>query len=204
MDDFSFSRDPFAAARSIPAVDGVGFMHNRLDRDTEHRDETSIPVMLADSDAGFYLFHKDTLVVETGATKSDALRAIFDKGAAEALGADMETVIILGTDPEEDNAPRLAALISDAAAQKLEGSERYSLESVRTLGLHGLLPADQLGAIAQARGLLNWHESPPLLLQMRHQNRCHAGWRPPGLPELFGHPFPADRPGRNHAGAASR
>ncbi|WP_119307184.1 NAD(+) diphosphatase [Cohaesibacter haloalkalitolerans] len=161
MDDFSFSRDPFAAARSIPAVDGVGFMHNRLDRDTEHRDETSIPVMLADSAAGFYLFHKDTLVVEAGATKSDAIRAIFDKGAAEALGTDMETVIILGTDPEEGNAPRLAALISDAAAQKLEGSERYRLESVRTLGLHGLLPADQLGAIAQARGLLNWHESHP-------------------------------------------
>ena len=52
-------------------------------------------------------------------------------------------------------------LITDAAAEALEGSDAYRLESVRTLGLHGLLPTDQLGAIAQARGLLNWHDSHP-------------------------------------------
>nr|WP_319515615.1 NAD(+) diphosphatase [uncultured Cohaesibacter sp.] len=158
MNDFAFSSDPFAAVRSAPSVEGVGFMHNRLSRDTEHRDGDSIPAMMAQEDAGFYLFHKDTLLL---ATKEETSRAIFSKAEAETLGADMETAIILGTDPEEGDAPRLAMLLTDDAADKLEGTDGYGFESVRTLGLHGMLPNDQLGAIAQARGLLNWHENHP-------------------------------------------
>ncbi|WP_319567216.1 NAD(+) diphosphatase [Cohaesibacter marisflavi] len=158
MNDFAFSSDPFAAVRSAPTVEGVGFMHNRLSRDTEHRDGDSIPAMMAQKHAGFYLFHKDTLLL---ATKEATSRAIFSKAEAETLGADMETAIILGTDPEEEAAPRLAMLLTDEAADKLEGTDGYRFESVRTLGLHGMLPNDQLGAIAQARGLLNWHDNHP-------------------------------------------
>ncbi|WP_319411478.1 NAD(+) diphosphatase [uncultured Cohaesibacter sp.] len=158
MNDLSFCTDPFASSRSLPSVAEVGFMHNRLDRDTEHRDETSIPTMLAKPDAGFYLFHKDLLLLDA---KGDAVQAIFDREAAQSLGADMEGAILLGTDPEEGNAPRLAVKLSDDAEERFEASGDYRLESVRTLGLHGMLPADQLGAIAQARGLLNWHDSHP-------------------------------------------
>ncbi|WP_321448762.1 NAD(+) diphosphatase [uncultured Cohaesibacter sp.] len=158
MNDFSFSSDPFAPVRSSPTVEGVGFMHNRLSRDTEHRDGDSIPAMMAQYNAGFYLFYKDTLLL---ATQEETSRAIFSRAEAETLGADMETAIILGTDPEEGDAPRLAMLLTDDAADKLEGTDGYGFESVRTLGLHGMLPNDQLGAIAQARGLLNWHDTHP-------------------------------------------
>nr|WP_321454510.1 NAD(+) diphosphatase [uncultured Cohaesibacter sp.] len=159
MDDLTFSHDPFAAARSIPSTDGIGFMHNRLDRDTEHRDAEIIPNMMAQKGAGFYLFHKDTLLIE--GAKGEEARAIFSKAEAEALGADFDSTLILGRDPEEGHAPRLAVRITDEAAVEHEASENHRLESVRTLGLHGMLPVDQLGAIAQARGLLNWHENSP-------------------------------------------
>ena len=87
MNELSFSSsDPFFAARSIPSVDGVGFMHNRLDRDTEHRTADSIPTMMAEKTAGFYLFHKDTLVIKP---EGESLKAIFDKESALALGANV-------------------------------------------------------------------------------------------------------------------
>ena len=155
MDDFS-STDFFAATRSLPTFDELGFAHNRLDRDTEHRSENTIPDMLQDSRARFYLFHGDQLLLWVKDGRSNAL---FCQDRAGRLGADMDKIILLGTDPEEENAPRLAAPLKADAGEALKENPDYAFENVRTIGLRGLLPADQLGAIAQARSLLNWHDS---------------------------------------------
>ncbi|WP_316858859.1 NAD(+) diphosphatase [uncultured Cohaesibacter sp.] len=160
MDDFCFSdTDYFSSTRSLPSFEGVGFLDNRLDRDTEHRTETCLDDNLAHKQAGLYLLSGDTLLLketETGGRH----QAIFSLEDAKALGADLDCAILLGTDPAEADAPRLAAPLTEDAVTRLEGEKgQASLElmSIRHVGLNGLLPPDQLGAVAQARSLLTWH-----------------------------------------------
>ena len=155
MDDFS-GTDLFASARAMPSFDRLGYAHNRLDRDTEHRDEDSLAAMMVQSGARFYLFFGDQVLFWV---KDGRQNALFCQDRVEQLGADMGRVILLGSDPGERNAPRLAVPLKDDAVQALEDNPDYVLESLRTIGINDLLPPDQLGAVAQARSLLNWHDN---------------------------------------------
>lgn len=157
--------DFFASLRTLPSFDEIGYAQNRLDRNTEYRTDTSLSDAMAKETARYYLFHGETLVVRD---RQAGLQALFCRAKADALGADFSKVILLGDDVEDGNAPRLAAVLSDEAAERLaEPSEDgHRLETVRAVGLRGLLPADELGAIAQARSLLNWHAS------HRYCSRC--------------------------------
>ncbi|WP_373236743.1 NAD(+) diphosphatase [Cohaesibacter celericrescens] len=153
MDIFSGS-DVFAETHTLPSFDKLGYAHNRLDRDTEHRDENSLGTMVQQTQARYYLLHDDNVLLRI---KDGQQTALFCLERAQKLGADMDRVILLGTDPEEDNAPRLAVPLTDQAIEALATNEEYVVEGIRAVGLKDLLPPDQLGAIAQARSLLTWH-----------------------------------------------
>ncbi|WP_114007607.1 NAD(+) diphosphatase [Cohaesibacter intestini] len=148
--------DFFAGPRHNPSFEGLGYAHNRLDRDTEHRTEATLMDRMAHDRARFYLFDGDRLLVRV---KADRFDPLYCQKMASELGADMDRVILLGTDPVEDNAPRLAAPLLPERAAAYEEHADYQLETVRAVGLKDMLPADQLGAVAQARSLLNWHDT---------------------------------------------
>ncbi|TLP45972.1 NAD(+) diphosphatase [Cohaesibacter sp. CAU 1516] len=148
--------DFFAGPRHNPSFEGLGYAHNRLDRDTEHRTEATLKDRMAHDRARFYLFDGDRLLVRV---KPDRFDPLYCQKMASELGADMDRVILLGTDPVEDNAPRLAAPLLPERAAAYEEHADYQLETVRAVGLKDMLPADQLGAVAQARSLLNWHDT---------------------------------------------
>ncbi|MCV6602985.1 MAG: NAD(+) diphosphatase [Cohaesibacter sp.] len=148
--------DFFAAQHAMIAMDHVGYVHNRLDRDTEHRTEDSLQEMMVQNGSRYFVLHGDKVLLSQRGTRYNAL--VCERRAKE-VGGLMDRIILLGTDPAERNAPRLAIPLSDDAAAALEDDKEYELWSLRAIGTKGLLPADQLGALAQARSLLHWHET---------------------------------------------
>ncbi len=132
----------------LPAVEPsslTGFAGNRIDRRSEARDADSLRLALADAKARFYLFRGEMALIKPG---DDPL---FMTQEARALGADLDTSVVLGW---SDGAPRIAvALGEDAAIDEA----RAAPATLRALASGATLSADHLGALAQARALLNWH-----------------------------------------------
>ena len=147
---------PFANQHALPSFESMGYIGNRLDRFTELRDADTLAAMMVQTGARYYLFDGERLVLWV---KDGRMNALFCQDRAERLGADMSRVILLGSDPGEREAPRLAVPLHDGAAAALAEDSDYALITVRTVGFKRLIPPDQLGAVAQARSLLSWHET---------------------------------------------
>jgi NAD+ diphosphatase len=123
----------------------TGFAGNRIDRRSEKRSEDVVPTALADPSARVYLFRGDPALVKTG---DDPL---FSAADASALGADASMAVLLGWSSE---GPRLAAALPETTPID---ETQVAAVSLRTLATSGILSAEHLGALAQARSLLNWH-----------------------------------------------
>ncbi|MYZ49023.1 NAD(+) diphosphatase [Propylenella binzhouense] len=125
-----------------------GFAGNRLDRLSEARTEASLAEALADPAARLYLLAEERALVAAGSAAS----ALHDVASAAALGLDRGSLVLLGTCP---GGPRLAGSVpSDRPLP--DGMHAIDL---RSLASQALLPAEELGALAQARSLLSWHEN---------------------------------------------
>ncbi len=124
----------------------TGFAGNVIDRRSDNRDAGALATALADATARFYLFAGDAALVQTG---NDPL---FTVANAEALGADPASALLLGWVP---GGPRLAALLPETTALD---EDRMAAVSLRALAMAAELSAEHLGAMAQARSLLNWHD----------------------------------------------
>ena len=132
----------------LPAVEPsslTGFAGNRIDRRSEGRGADTLATALADERARLYLFRGEPALMKAG---DDPL---FTIGEAEALGADLGRAVLLGW---SDEAPRLAAALGEEAPID---ETRVTAMTLRALATNASLPADHLGALAQARALLNWH-----------------------------------------------
>lgn len=146
----------------------VGFAGNRLDRLSEKRgDSVWLERQLATPDARFVLYAGDRPVVSV--RDPGRLTAAHDRVVADALGADLGAPVLLGFDSGEDIAGDLPgptpwfAATTALAPEAIEAETReggpFKLIDLRSLALQGALPAHEMGAIAQARSLLGWHES---------------------------------------------
>lgn len=134
-----------------------GFAGNVIDRQSEHRDAQSVSTALADRTARLYLFAGDKAVYRRG-TPPDPL---FDVDEAKKLGALDTEVVLLGWTEE---GPRLAATLPPTAVEEGNG---LAILDLRSLAMEGAMPADHLGAFAQARSLSYWHQ--------RHQFCANCG-----------------------------
>jgi NAD+ diphosphatase len=123
----------------------TGFAGNRIDRRSEKRDENAVPTAIADPSARFYLFRGEPALVKTG---DDPLFSVHE---AVSLGAEPKGAVLLGWTVE---GPRLAAALAETAPID---ETRVAAVSLRTLAMSGILSGEHLGALAQARSLLNWH-----------------------------------------------
>ncbi|MBZ9938535.1 NAD(+) diphosphatase [Mesorhizobium sp. BR1-1-16] len=135
----------------------TGFSGNRLDRRSEQRNEASLSAALADPSARVMLLRGDEAMLRSG----EAANALFTLREAEAIGADLDEVILLGW---ADSAPRLAATITSETTFDADSFHAVSMRTLAINGAAGGLLADTadpetLGALAQARALLHWHRS---------------------------------------------
>ena len=123
----------------------TGFAGNRIDRQSEARGPDSLAMALSNPQARLYLFRGEPALVKTG---DDPL---FGLEEARALGADLTRAVLLGW---SEDGPRLAAALSEEAPID---ETRVAAITLRALAGSGILAAGHLGALAQARAMLNWH-----------------------------------------------
>ena len=123
----------------------TGYAVNRLDRRSDARGPDSLAIALADEQARLYLFRGEPALIKSG---DDPL---FRTDEARALGADLGRAVLLGW---SGTAPRLAAVLGEEAPID---ETRIAAMTLRALAAAADLAPEHLGALAQARALLNWH-----------------------------------------------
>ena len=132
---------------SLPPTESsrrVGFAGNRIDRQSEHRDPDVVAAAFGNPHARVYLFRGDKVLRKAPADPQ------FVAGEAAALGASLGDALLLGWSA---GVPQLAALVPEQATLPAT----MLATDLRTLASEGALSSENLGALAQARSLMNWH-----------------------------------------------
>ena len=142
-----------------------GFAANRLERHSEHRSDDCVERALGEASARLYLFAADRALLDAA---DGGLAAHFDYATACRHGCRVDTVVLLGHGP---GGPRLAALVDEAA----ELPSTLKAIDLRSLAIQGAVPAEDLGAIAQARALLHWHASNPFCARCGARSEMRGG-----------------------------
>jgi NAD+ diphosphatase len=127
----------------------VGFAGNRINRHSEKRNDDVVATALANANARILLTGQGQVLVMGGDTGS----ALFSLPDATALLPASDKTIYLGT---QDDVPILASISGFDFAALPDSIKAFDYRSVYT---QGLVPPDQLGAMAQAVSLLTWHEN---------------------------------------------
>jgi NAD+ diphosphatase len=128
------------------------FVTHVLDRAAHLRNNE--PKMLAlerKPDTRAYVVHRDSLVVNK---ENGSSRALLTIDEALKYGANPGT-IFLGL---RDGAAVFGMGISAPAMENLVGREDVAVAELRGMVMQGVVPPDQLSAIAVAKSLVNWHQ----------------------------------------------
>lgn len=134
----------------IEPSQSVGFAGGRIDRQSEKRNNDSAKLALADPQARLFFLKQGRVHLKFVGAEALALFPLNETGFLEA---DLERAILLGT---QDGTPVLAA---PARLEEEELPEEWKAVDYRSVYMQGLLPADQLGALAQAAALMAWHDN---------------------------------------------
>ena len=128
------------------------FVTNVLDRAAHLRNSDEKLFALESNPASrAYVVHRDSLVVKKEANGSRALLSIEE---ALKFGANPGT-IFLGL---REGAAVFGMGISAAAVEKLLVRDDVSVTELRGMAMQGVVPSDQLSAIAMAKSMVTWHQ----------------------------------------------
>jgi NAD+ diphosphatase len=129
----------------------LGYTQSLIERVAERRtDQAWLAVAAADARALAYVIGGELIVLKKIGSAFDAT---FSLAEARALGESTETVF-LGL---LDGAPRFGFGLNPAIAAALKPHEDLLVIDLRSIAVQGLVGADHLPALAQAKALLNWH-----------------------------------------------
>ncbi len=124
---------------------------SRLERAAERRGDVSGLAELAKNGrAGFYLIGgEQVLLKKTG----DSLDPLFSPREAREFGSGSETVFLgfLGDEP------RFGASIQTSAIETLKARSDLKLIDLRSIAVQGIVAADHLPPLAEAKAILGWH-----------------------------------------------
>jgi NAD+ diphosphatase len=150
----------------------LGYTDSRLARAAELRhDGAAIAALAADPRAACYVVGGEMIVLKAAASANDPL---FSVSQASALGTPGE-MIFLGLD---NGAPRFGFGLAPQSAEALKERGDLVVTDLRSIAVQGLVEADHLPPIAEAKAVLHWHA--------RHRfcancgaptNVTDAGWR---------------------------
>src|SRR5580698_10098834 len=128
------------------------FVTHILDRAAHLRgDDAKLLALEERHDARAYVVHRDSLVVKHTA---EGLRALLTIDEALKFGANPGT-IFLGL---RDGAPMFGMGIGAPAVEKLLNREDATVSELRGMAMQGVVPPDQLSAIAMAKSMVSWHQ----------------------------------------------
>ncbi len=128
---------------------GLGYIRNILDRSGVEADPDGLLAQAGEADAFAVVIAGDRVVL----TGEGEAATGFMPGPPSRFGSPTETVI-LGT---RDGQPVVAAQYGPDLAERLHDEPGLRIVDLRTIAVEGLVPEDELGALAQAKSLLFWH-----------------------------------------------
>jgi NAD+ diphosphatase len=128
------------------------FVTNVLDRAAHLRGkDDKLIAMESDARARAYVVHRDSMIVKKD---GDSSRALLSVEEALKFGANPGT-IFLGL---RDGAPLFGMGISQAAVEQLMNRSDVAVSELRGMAMQGVVPPDELSAIAMAKSMVNWHQ----------------------------------------------
>jgi NAD+ diphosphatase len=129
----------------------LGYAGNRLERAAERRADPAVLAALKnDPKRRCYLIGGELVALKTIAGRYDPL---FTAAEVRGLGPPAE-VAFLGL---LDGAARLAAALEPAAIETLKARGDIAVIDLRSIAVRGLVDADHLPPLAEAKALLHWH-----------------------------------------------
>jgi NAD+ diphosphatase len=129
----------------------LGYAGSRIERAAELRtDKAAIDRLAADRQAGAYVIGGEMIVTRKAAPLNAPL---FSLAEARALAPATETVF-LGT---LDGAARFGIGIAPAGAEALKSRSELLITDLRSIAVQGLVDAEHLPPIAEAKAVLHWH-----------------------------------------------
>jgi NAD+ diphosphatase len=128
------------------------FVTNILDRAAHLRgNDEQLLALESHPNSRAYVVHRDSLVVKREGETSRALLSIDE---AHKFGANPGT-IFLGL---RDGAAVFGMGISPAAVEKLMTRDDVAVTELRGMAMQGVVPPEQLSAIAMAKSMVSWHQ----------------------------------------------
>ena len=128
------------------------FVTHILDRAAHLRsDDEKLLALERRSDARAYVVYRDSLVVKQ---EAEGPRALLTLDEALKFGANPGT-IFLGL---RDSAPVFGMGIKAEAVEKLLTRNDVAVTELRGMAMQGVMPPDQLSAIAMAKSMVSWHQ----------------------------------------------
>jgi NAD+ diphosphatase len=129
----------------------LGYAGSRIERAAELRnDKAALVKLAADPRAGAYVIGGEWIVARKATPSHEPLFSLPD---AVELAPAVETVF-LGT---IDGEPRFGIGIATAAAEALKSRNDLLVTDLRSIAVQGLVDADHLPPIAEAKAVLHWH-----------------------------------------------
>src|SRR6478736_2365316 len=128
------------------------FVTHILDRAAHLRtNDEKLFALEGQRNAGAYVIYRDSLLVKQ---EADGPRVLLGVEEAVKLGANPGT-IFLGL---RDGAPVFGMGISAGAVEKLITRDDVAVTELRGMAMQGVVPPDQLSAIAMAKSMVTWHQ----------------------------------------------
>ena len=128
----------------------IGYGVNPIERASERREDTQfVAARAAEPGAATILISGDTPILRREAETMTALHPLGEVAARETI---LERAF-LGLAGER---PIFAALIGGERAELLKQEGRLAID-LRSIAVQGLVPPPELGLLAEAKALMNWH-----------------------------------------------
>ncbi len=129
----------------------LGYAQSRLERGAELRGDAAAMERLAgEQHSGAYVIGGELIVMKKGATLNEPL---FTMAEARALGAASETVFLGSLNGDA----RFGYAVAPAMADALKAREGFHASDLRSIAVQGLVDAENLPPIAEAKAVLGWH-----------------------------------------------
>lgn len=128
------------------------FISNTLDRAAHLRlNDEKLFALENKRDSRAYVIYRDSLVMKKD---GDNVRALLSIDEALKFGANPGT-IFLGL---RDGAAVFGMSISPQASEKLIGRDDVVVSELRGMAMQGIVPPEELSAVAQAKSMVSWHQ----------------------------------------------
>ena len=163
----------------------VGFSGNVIDRRAEQRSDDSALAALADPAARLMVLGAGRACLRSGANGFELWCARAD---AEAIGARLDQVVLLGWDERGPALAASTALDSEAMPEGVKGID------FRSIHMQGLLASHDLGALAQGAAHVAWHASHRFCSRCGAESQARAGGYKRVCPSCNAEHFPRTDP----------